>query len=344
MVLREDGEGPRPRRSPRRDAGEPLALSIVVPARDEALNLGPLLEGIASACAGVRFEAIVVDDASGDDTRAVLAGIGQGAPWLRALRHDAPGGQSAAIHSGVLAARAALVCTLDGDGQNPPEDIARLLAAWEGWRGEGALGLVAGQRLARRDALSRRLASRAANALRAAVLRDATRDTGCGLKLFRRDAFLALPYFDHMHRYLPALFAAQGWAVAHCDVGHAPRRAGRSNYTNLGRALVGVADLAGVAWLIHRRKRVRAVEPGAYAAAAPGPSAADAAPDAAPAPAPPAPRARAPASACGPAPARGPDGSGGPPTPSTRVPASDPGPPAPTPLPTPANRAGGGAP
>ena len=261
MALVEDGAGPPAPHATRLEGGAgPVALSVVVPARNEAASLGPLLEGIAAACAGRRFEVIVVDDASGDDTQAVLAGIGRGASWLRALRHGSPGGQSAAVHSGVLAARAPLVVTLDGDGQNPPEDIARLIAAWEGRGHDARLGLVAGQRVARRDRLSKRLASRVANAVRGAILRDATRDTGCGLKLFRRDAFLALPYFDHMHRYLPALFAAQGWAVAHCDVGHAPRRAGRSNYTNLGRALVGVHDLVGVAWLIRRRKRVRAVE------------------------------------------------------------------------------------
>ena len=277
MALVEDGEGlAGPRRT--RRVGGPVALSVVVPARNEAVNLGPLLEGIAAACAGRRFEVIVVDDASGDDTQAVLAGIGRGAPWLRVLRHGSPGGQSAAVHSGVLAARAPLVVTLDGDGQNPPEDIARLIAAWEGRGHDARLGLVAGQRVARRDRLSKRLASRVANAVRGAILRDATRDTGCGLKLFRRDAFMALPYFDHMHRYLPALFAAQGWAVAHCDVGHAPRRAGRSNYTNLGRALVGVHDLVGVAWLIRRRKRARAVETIGAETIGAGPIGAEAAP------------------------------------------------------------------
>ena len=137
-----------------------------------------------------------------------------------------------------------------------PKILAPLLAP----TADPRLGLVAGQRVGRRDTLSKRLASRMANAIRAAVLGDATRDTGCGLKAFRRDAYLALPFFNHQHRYLPALFARDGWRVAHVDVAHAPRGAGRSNYTNLGRALVGIADLAGVAWLIKRRKRVRAVE------------------------------------------------------------------------------------
>ena len=277
MALGRDGEVPSRARTTR---AAPVALSVVLPARNEAPNLGPLLGGIAAACAGRRFEVIVVDDASGDDTQAVLARAAQGAPWLRALRHDVPGGQSAAIHSGVLAARGALVCTLDGDGQNPPGDIPRLLATWEGWTGGGApLGLVAGQRLERRDRLSKRLASRVANAVRATVLRDGTRDTGCGLKVFRREAFLALPYFDHMHRYLPALFAAGGWTVAHCDVGHAPRRAGTSNYTNLSRALVGVRDLVGVAWLIRRRKRAQATETTVRnIGAVPNPAAPEAAP------------------------------------------------------------------
>ncbi len=303
LGLVKDGEGVSGPRMAWRGERAPVALSVVVPARNEALNLGPLLDGIAAACAGRRFEVIVVDDASGDATQAVLAGLGARAPWLRALRHESPGGQSAAVHSGVLAARAALVVTLDGDGQNPPGDIARLLAAWDGWAGAGALGLVAGQRVARRDGLSKRAASRVANAVRSAILRDATRDTGCGLKLFRRDAFLALPYFDHMHRYLPALFAAGGWTVAHCDVGHAPRRAGRSNYTNLGRALVGLHDLVGVAWLIRRRKRARAVETtGAGAEAAPA-----LAPRPVPAPAPTAGPGRAPVPGPVPVPAFDPD-------------------------------------
>jgi hypothetical protein len=154
-----------------------------------------------------------------------------------------------------MAARAEIVATLDGDGQNPPENLTRILAPFLAATCPNRLGIVAGQRVGRKDDWSKRLASRLANSIRGAVLRDGTRDTGCGLKAFRRDAYLALPFFNHQHRYLPALFARDGWQVAHVDVTHAPRLHGRSKYGNLGRALVGITDLAGVAWLIRRRNR-----------------------------------------------------------------------------------------
>ncbi|WP_444452208.1 glycosyltransferase family 2 protein [Rhodobacter capsulatus] len=234
--------------------------TIVVPCRNEALNILPLIAEIVTAMAGQGpFEIIVVDDGSNDGMAARLEAARGQWPMLRVLRHDRPGGQSAAIHSGVLAARADLICTLDGDGQNPPAELPRLIA---GLRAPGValIGLVAGQRVGRKDTLARRLASRFANGLRARVLRDGTRDTGCGLKGFRRDAYLALPYFDHMHRYLPALFARDGWQIAHVDVAHRPRGAGQSHYSNLQRGLVGIVDLMAVAWLLHRRKKVRATE------------------------------------------------------------------------------------
>jgi len=241
----------------------PPDFSVVIPMKNEAGNVGDLLDGIAAACAGRRFEVIVVDDGSTDDTGSVVQRAMAGMPWLRVLRHDRSGGQSAAVHSGVQAARAPIICTLDGDGQNPPSEIPRLLQPIEAAAGTGApIGLVAGQRVGRRDTLSKRLASKFANALRGYILQDRTRDTGCGLKAFRRDAFLELPYFNNMHRYLPALFSAWGWQVAHVDVSHAQRHAGRSNYNNLGRGLVGVRDLIGVSWLIARRKRARATEAG----------------------------------------------------------------------------------
>ncbi|MFI0396308.1 glycosyltransferase family 2 protein [Paracoccus jiaweipingae] len=232
-------------------------FSIVVPARNEAANLPVLVQGIGQACAPLgRFEVIVVDDGSDDDSVQVLKGLQRAHPWLRLLRHPRPGGQSAAILSGVQAAQAPLVATLDGDGQNPPDQLPRLLAPLLAPNADPRLGLVAGQRVGRQDTWSKRMASKAANRLRAWMLRDATRDTGCGLKAFRRDAFLALPFFNHQHRYLPALFARDGWRVAHVDVRHAARGAGRSNYTNLQRALVGVRDLLGVAWLIARARTV----------------------------------------------------------------------------------------
>jgi dolichol-phosphate mannosyltransferase len=235
-------------------------LSIVIPARNEAENIIALVNGIDAALASLApFEIIVVDDGSTDNSVAVLTERALSMPHLRIIRHDQSAGQSAGVHSGVLAARSPIICTLDGDGQNPPEELPKLAAPLLG-DATGLIGLVAGQRVDRQDTLSKKFASRFANGLRAWILKDNTRDTGCGLKAFRRDAFLRLPYFDHMHRYLPALFARDGWQIAHVDVSHRPRGAGRSNYSNIQRALVGIVDLAGVAWLLRRRKKARVLE------------------------------------------------------------------------------------
>ena len=214
---------------------------------------------LCAALAGRDFEIVVVDDASDDGMAAILSARLSRSPVLRVLRHDVAGGQSAAVHSGVRAARGTICATLDGDGQNPPEELPRLIAPLLA-EGAEAVGLVAGQRVGRQDTLSKKLASRFANALRQKVLNDHTRDTGCGLKAFRREAFLALPYFNHMHRYLPALFARDGWQVAHVDVSHRARGGGSSHYNNLQRGLVGAVDLLGVAWLIRRRKTARPTE------------------------------------------------------------------------------------
>lgn len=235
-------------------------ISIVIPARNEAENIEQLLDDIAVACAPLApWEVIVVDDASDDGMAALLAARQSSMPQLRVIRHARAGGQSAGVHSGVLAARGTYVCTLDGDGQNPPKEIPGLLAPL---LAEGAenVGLVAGQRVGRQDTFSKRYASKFANALRGWLLKDGTRDTGCGLKAFRRDAFLRLPYFDHMHRYLPALFARDGWQIAHVDVSHAARGGGRSHYSNLQRGLVGAVDLIGVYWLLRRRKKTAGQE------------------------------------------------------------------------------------
>jgi dolichol-phosphate mannosyltransferase len=232
-----------------------------MPMRDEADSVEAVLREVAAAAPALGpFELVVVDDGSADATAARLTALAPRHPYLRLLRHPSPAGQSAAIHAGVLAARGALVATLDGDGQNPPREIVRLLARLENGRMPAGVGLIAGQRVGRRDGAWKRLGSRIANAVRGALLRDGVRDTGCGLKLFRRDAFLALPYFDHMHRFLPALFVRDGWRVELVDVAHAPRRAGRSKYGNLGRAAAGALDLFGVAWLVLRRKRAAAIE------------------------------------------------------------------------------------
>lgn len=237
-----------------------VQVSIVIPAKNEAGNIVGLLDGIDAACAGkAEYEVIVVDDGStdgmGDLVRARMASH----PNLRLLRHDVSGGQSAGVHSGVLAAKGAVVCTLDGDGQNPPEELPKLFLPLLA-PGSEAIGIVAGQRVGRQDTMSKKLASRFANKLRSWALNDGTRDTGCGLKGFRRDAFLRLPFFNHMHRYLPALFARDGWQVAHVDVTHRPRGEGRSNYNNLQRGMVGAVDLLGVMWLLKRRKKSRPSE------------------------------------------------------------------------------------
>ena len=239
-----------------------VTVSIVIPAKNEAENIGQLVGDIALACAPlVDHEIIVVDDGSDDGTAEVLRRLMHERPNLRVLRHDRSGGQSAAVHSGVLAARGNVICTLDGDGQNPPAELPKLFQPLL-TAGSESVGVVAGQRVGRRDTLSKRLASRFANGLRGWLLGDGTRDTGCGLKAFRRDAYLALPYFDHMHRYLPALFSRDGWEVRHVDVSHRARQAGISNYNNFQRGLVGAVDLFGVLWLIRRKKKARAVEAG----------------------------------------------------------------------------------
>jgi len=239
-----------------------LQFSVVIPMKNEAENVALLVAEIATACAGHSFEAIFVDDGSTDHTLARLEEAGKTYPWVRILKHTSSGGQSAAVHSGVIAARAPIICTMDGDGQNPPSELPRLAAPLIAETAPASLGLVAGQRTKRQDTLSKRVASKIANSIRRSFLNDGTRDTGCGLKAFRRDAFLALPFFNHMHRYLPALFSAHGWDVAHVEVSHRQRHAGTSNYNNLQRGLVGMHDLIGVAWLIRRRKRVEPQEIG----------------------------------------------------------------------------------
>ncbi len=231
------------------------AVSVVVPVRNEADNVGPLTEEIAAVLKDRRaFELIYVNDGSTDATDEKLAALKAERPWLRQIRHAASCGQSAAVRSGVAAARAPVIVTLDGDGQNDPSFIPALMRAFE--EGGARIGLIAGQRVGRRSGAFKQFQSRIANGVRAAVLRDGTRDTGCGLKCFRRDAFLALPYFDGLHRFLPALFARDGYTIGYVDVIDRPRRHGVSNYGLWDRLWVGILDLAGVWWLIRRRKRV----------------------------------------------------------------------------------------
>jgi glycosyltransferase involved in cell wall biosynthesis len=230
-------------------------VSVVVPARNEAGNLPGLIDEIAAALAGRGpFEAVIVDDGSSDDTPKVLAGLKRTRPWLKVLRHAASCGQSAAIRSGVRAASAPVVAMLDGDGQNDPAFLPAAIDTLEA--GGAKVGLVAGQRLGRKDTGFKKIQSRIANAVRGRVLNDGTRDTGCGLKVFRREVFLALPYFDALHRFLPALVRREGFEVDLVDVVDRPRRAGVSNYGLWDRLWVGILDLYGVWWLIRRRRRV----------------------------------------------------------------------------------------
>lgn len=229
-------------------------ISIVVPVRDEVAAITALIEEIDAAMNGRSFEVIVVNDDSQDGTAKVLQSLEPRYPWLRSLHHSRARGQSTAIRTGVRDARAPLIATLDGDGQNPPDQIPLLLAPLE--RDEsGTIGLVQGQREARQDSQAKRLASRFANAIRGALLRDGVRDSGCGLKAFRRDAYMELPLFDHIHRFMPAMMLREGWRIKTIPVTHRPRRNGRSKYSNLARGLVGIPDLMGAAWLIMRSGR-----------------------------------------------------------------------------------------
>jgi dolichol-phosphate mannosyltransferase len=230
------------------------SLAVVVPVFDEADNVLPLLSEIHAALEplGTGFEVVFVDDGSRDATPARLEAARARFPRLRVVRHARNCGQSTAISSGVRAARAPLVVTLDGDGQNDPADIPRLLSAAESRRGGGPAPLVAGIRRHRHDSWVRRMSSRIANAVRSRLLHDETPDTGCSLKLFAREAFLDLPFFDHMHRFLPALFRRQGATVLFVDVNHRPRQRGQSKYGVGNRLWVGIVDLLGVLWLQRR--------------------------------------------------------------------------------------------
>jgi glycosyltransferase involved in cell wall biosynthesis len=233
----------------------PPAVSVVVPARNEAGNVAPLVAEIVAALGGsAAFEIVYVNDGSVDNTQTELFELMKTRPWLRQIRHDSSCGQSAAIRTGVMYARAPVVVTLDGDGQNDPAFVPKLLRALEA--GGTQIGLVAGQRVGRKDTGFKKFQSRIANSVRAAVLRDGTRDTGCGLKAFRRDLFLALPYFDGLHRFLPALVGREGYSIGYVDVVDRPRHAGVSNYGMWDRLWVGILDLFGVWWLIRRKRRV----------------------------------------------------------------------------------------
>jgi len=230
-----------------------VAVSIVVPVRNEAENVAPLIAEIATALNGRwPYEIIYVNDGSTDATAERITAIMEQRGNLRHLHHEKSSGQSAAVRSGVRAARGGIVATLDGDGQNNPAFLPDLIAAVE--NGGSRVGLAAGQRVGRKDTGFKKLQSRIANGVRSAILRDGTRDTGCGLKAFRREVFLMLPYFDGLHRFLPALVRREGYEVAYVDVIDRPRRSGVSNYGFFDRLWIGIMDLAGVWWLIRRKK------------------------------------------------------------------------------------------
>ena len=233
-----------------------VALSVVVPVKDEAENIAPLAREIASAIEGeTSAEIVFVDDGSTDATARTLLELKTSLPQLRVVQHGRNMGQSRGVRTGVRAARGDIVVVLDGDGQNDPADIPRLLAEFR--KGDAArVGLVQGQRARREDSLKKKVASRLANRIRRWLLNDGATDVGCGLKAFRREAFLALPYFDHMHRYMVALMLREGFEVRFVEVNHRPRLHGSSKYGVWDRLAVGVTDLMGVRWLQRRYRGV----------------------------------------------------------------------------------------
>ncbi|WP_347987209.1 glycosyltransferase family 2 protein [Methylomonas sp. AM2-LC] len=236
-----------------------MMISVVVPVRNEMDNVAALIVEIHQALSHLEaYEMIFIDDGSTDETRCKLESAMQSFPTLRVLRHQHSCGQSRAIHTGVQAAQYPWIVTMDGDGQNDPADIVGLMAIIE--QQANQLWMVAGYRHDRHDNWWRRFSSKVANLVRQAVLHDHTPDTGCGLKLFRRDKFLCLPYFDHMHRFLPALMQMAGGQVVSVKVKHRTRKFGISNYGTLDRMFIGIVDLLGVIWLKSRHSLPTIVE------------------------------------------------------------------------------------
>ena len=238
----------------------PPEVSVVVPVHNETENVESLVEEIALAMDGRAYEMVFVDDASTDDTRAVLVSLKSRFPALRVLGHRKNAGQSRAIRSGVLQALAPVVCTVDGDGQNDPADLPALVSQLNRAEAPSNLALVQGQRQKRQDTAWKKFGSRFANNIRQKILRDGHDDSGCGAKAFKRDAYLMLPYFDHMHRYMPALMKAEEFEIEAAPVNHRAREHGRSKYTNFGRLAAAFDDLRGVLWLRKRRRSTGGVD------------------------------------------------------------------------------------
>ena len=237
-----------------------LEFSVVVPVHNESGNVEKLISEIAAALDGRAYEMVFVDDASTDDTRAILAELKTRFPALRVLGHRKNAGQSRAIRSGVLAARAPVVGTLDGDGQNDPADLPDLYRMLTRPDAPEKLKMVMGRRAKRKDSAWKKFGSRFGNGIRRRMLRDDCDDSGCGIKVMDREAFISLPYFDHIHRYMPAMMRAEGYDVEFRDVNHRQREAGKSKYNNFGRLWAALSDLRGVMWLIRRRRNPEAAD------------------------------------------------------------------------------------
>lgn len=235
-------------------------FSVVVPVHNESGNVEALIDEIARALDGRAYEMVFVDDASKDDTRAVLLGLKTTYPQLRVVSHRQNAGQSRAIRTGAQAAKGPVIGTLDGDGQNDPADLPALYRSLTRADAPEGLTMVMGRRASRKDTAWKKFGSRFANAIRKRLLRDDCDDSGCGIKVMKREAYLSLPYFDHMHRYMPALMNAEGQKVEFLNVNHRERGAGQSKYTNFGRLWAALSDLRGVMWLIRRRRSTNGVD------------------------------------------------------------------------------------
>jgi dolichol-phosphate mannosyltransferase len=234
------------------DSAPVLAISVIVPCKNEEKNVAPLVEELETALTPLGlFEVIYVNDGSTDGMEAAIANLATTRPWLRQIKHATSGGQSASVRTGVRAAKADIIATLDGDGENNPAYIPELYKAL---LASSDNGIAAGQRVGRKASGFKRFQSRVANRVRGSILKDGTRDSGCGLKCFPRALFLSLPYFDAIHRFLPALVVREGYKVVHVDVVDRTRLSGVSNYTVWNRLWVGILDLAGVWWLVRRKK------------------------------------------------------------------------------------------